>query len=382
MSSPFPPYKDRGRHGRDEPRHQSEYWSNEFMVSRMSPISEQESPSLYFPVTNHDSWNNSPDRARSPSFDRETSLESTQRQSSQWDMSSLVHNSHAHSHSFPMDEHSFYPRATLPPVHRYDLQPRSSTPNLPSRTLSRMPNLDRGPEHLQYSHLDPGMAGESWEVLDYLPPGFLKRSPAQIEAFRRLSREAQLDENQRRLVKCGWTDQGGLQSCTEVMSAKDTRKHIEKFHHVPRPPSRRAPLGLDCFESSISRWPPLIITALSLANFFLAIAAAETDHFTCSVDLAPATSGAADHEYDRSEDEKSPPCRGKENNSSSRQQDPGSVHYRWIFLSGYLLPSSLMIFRDVGSFLVFQRSPFRSVPAFPWSDLFSAAVANLTKRQR
>ncbi|KAJ7590382.1 hypothetical protein C8J56DRAFT_591953 [Mycena floridula] len=138
-----------------------------------------------------------------------------------------------------MNEQSLYLRAASPPVHRYDLQPRSSTPSLPSRTLRRMPTLDRGPEHLQHSHLDTGMPGESWEVLDYLPPGFLKRSPGEIQAFRRLSREAQLDENQARLVKCGWTDQSGLQTCTVVTSAKNMRRHIEKVHNVPRPPSRR-----------------------------------------------------------------------------------------------------------------------------------------------
>ncbi|KAJ7590364.1 hypothetical protein C8J56DRAFT_1163904 [Mycena floridula] len=71
-------------------------------------------------------------------------------------------------------------------AHRYDSLLRSSTPTF------RMPTSDSRGQHLQ-------MAGVFGELLDCLPPGFLKRSPAEIEAFRRLSREAQLDENQKRL---------------------------------------------------------------------------------------------------------------------------------------------------------------------------------------
>ncbi|KAJ7590365.1 hypothetical protein C8J56DRAFT_591881 [Mycena floridula] len=184
---------------------------------------------------NNHPWNNPRYMARSPSFGRDTSFGSTQRQNSQSDTFSSGHSSNTQSHAFTRNEQSLYPGATSLPVHCHDFQPRSLTPSLPSRTLSRISSLDGRAEDLQCGQLDQGMGEQREELLEYLPPGFQKRSPAEIETFRQLSRQEQLAENQARQVTCGWTDQGGLQSCTVVMTAKDMRKHIENFHNVPRP---------------------------------------------------------------------------------------------------------------------------------------------------
>ncbi|KAJ7590394.1 hypothetical protein C8J56DRAFT_888553 [Mycena floridula] len=89
--------------------------------------------------------------------------------------------------------------------------------------------------HAEDLVLDQGMVEQLGMVLQYLPPGPQRRSAAEIKAFSQLSRVEQRAANQARLVKCGWTDQDGLQSCTVVASAKDMRKHIEMFHNIPRP---------------------------------------------------------------------------------------------------------------------------------------------------
>ncbi|KAJ7590387.1 hypothetical protein C8J56DRAFT_1140325 [Mycena floridula] len=248
MAYSFTPNED-WRHQRDGVRHQLENWKNSdsFMASTMSQIPEQQPPR-----SGYDLWNNDPvHSAGSLSFDRDLNFAFTQRQSSQLDMFTSRHYSNAGPSVFSSNGPAFYLQATTPPVYQYDFPPSSSTPSRPL-TLSHIPTLDRRAEDLQYGHLDPGIARESWEMLDYLPPGFLKRSPIEIEAFRRLSRAAQLDENQRRLIKCGWTDQSGLQGCTVVMSARDMRKHIEKFHNVPRPRRSEPPRvcrWVDCGSS-------------------------------------------------------------------------------------------------------------------------------------
>ncbi|KAJ7590393.1 hypothetical protein C8J56DRAFT_888552 [Mycena floridula] len=204
---------------RDCQREQNGNWLNQFTLALpMTSQIPEEQPQI-FDSSIYDQCNNPDDMEPSSS--------------SQWDTFSLGHHLNAESLVFPMNERSLYPGATSPPAHVYgNFLRRSSTASLPS-TLSHMPNC--GLEDLQYSHFDPGMAAELWEMLDYLPPGFVERSPAKIEAFCLLSRQAQLDENQARLVRCGWTDQGGSQICTVVTSAKDMRKHIEKIHNVPRP---------------------------------------------------------------------------------------------------------------------------------------------------
>ncbi|KAJ7590337.1 hypothetical protein C8J56DRAFT_1048499 [Mycena floridula] len=242
-------HRDSRQRRRGDPRLKS----NEFMASTMSSIYEQESPSWDLAVTKYDPRNDPRRMAQSPSFDRETSLGPAQQQrlvyplqvnacrsrfhGSQLDVFSSGHRSNADSSVFSNNRPALafnYPQASSPLVHQYDHQPNSSTSSRPS-ALSRMTgSVDGRAEDVQYGQLDQGMAGQLGTILQYLPPGPQKRSTTEIRAFSRLSREEQRAANQARLVKCGWTDDCGLQTCAAVMSAKDMRKHMQNYHNVPR----------------------------------------------------------------------------------------------------------------------------------------------------
>ncbi|KAJ7590395.1 hypothetical protein C8J56DRAFT_1048552 [Mycena floridula] len=249
MSNHLPPDKDWRRRRRDDPRLQWEHsGSNEFMAPTMSSISEQESPRSDF-------TNNYPYPryiAPSPSFDRDTSLGPTQEQSSQLDVFSSEHSSNGDPRVFSSNGPASafnYPGASSPPVHQYDLQPNSSTPSRPSALSCTSGSTNGRAGNLQYGQLDQGMVGQLGTMLQYLPPGPQKCSTTEIRAFSQLSREEQRAANQARLVKCGWTDDRGLQTCTAVTSAKDMRKHIENYHNVSRRETKQVCRWIHCGSS-------------------------------------------------------------------------------------------------------------------------------------